>query len=219
MQQAATHVIERGEWHLQCFENLRLEPRLLMQPDHQIGEQHQLRAGHRVGRFQCGRVVRERPPKIVLAFGRVTRSQAGQKHGQFIGGDHSVPAERQEARELARDFFIDLAIATGDGIAGARQRPGCHDPERSCAFRLRMFHRVDEDTAPQSVDPVDEPGLAPQAPLDHIKHILAADGLPRLPRRPHGERAPVRPPAGTGRKTHREAVIVIRDPEIAKDRV
>jgi len=51
------------------------------------------------------------------------------------------------------------------------------------------------------------------------EQVLAADGATGLPRRPGGERAPVRAIAGASRDGRGEARVAVRDLEVADGRV
>ncbi len=126
MQQAAFQVGRFVDRRIHGRQDLRLQPRLFVEADLQIGQQQQLGAGRVVGCLQRFAIMTERLPQIALASRWFTGEQAVKIGRYRCAGRGPIGEERQKAGKLEANFGKHLAVPLSHGPArpGRTPRPG-----------------------------------------------------------------------------------------------
>jgi len=222
LDQAARELLGIDKRGVERFRNFRLQARLLVKPDFDVGQQQEL--GARLGVAFEERLIDtgESLAQVALTVGRVAGTQFVAEASDLADVKrHVVQACREKAGKLVPDLLEHLLVAPAhrvtraidhrggvqhipDGflnLAGVALRAdalrGCGDVPGGLRRRRRRVKRI----------------------FQRPREILFANRLPGLPGGPGRERAPVRAGAGSLRERRRQLVVALRDLQVADHRI
>ena len=222
VQQVLAQLILGDAGDVERLAYLGLQAHLLVQADLEVGQHDQLRSPLGIRLEELPLVAHEGLPQVLLAVGRRAGPQSGEEAPERGRVRPELrPALLQVARELQPDLVEDLAVPAGNGVACQLERV-----ERRVQFRdhpaetgVALEQPAANERPPHRRDRMQQLGVAAELALQLVEEILAADGLPRLPRRPGCERAPVRAAVAAARHRRRQPRIALGDLEVADDRI
>ena len=222
-QQTASQLSRVVDGCVQRRDDFRLQSRLLVKPDLQVGEQQQLGPGFLVWLIQNLMIVRESSAQPALPLGRFTGSQAGAESRQLLVVWLTSIERSQETRKLVADLLEHLVVAACHRIAaplkgrrgidglpqrcrGARDTP-CALPGKLCPVSSHLPNSLLRSA--RVVDQI----------LQRADQIFLSDALSSLLGCPRGHRAPIGALAHQSGHCYGQLVIALSDSEIAHHRI
>ena len=198
--------------------DLRLEARLLVEPDLEVRQHRQLHASPLVPHLGEAVVAGERLAQKPLTVRWLPRLQAVEKALQSRSVAGRALAE--VAGELEPDLGEHLPVAARDRVRGELEgvERRVQLAGQAAQARLGVEQPAAEQSAPERPDRVPQPRPLPQLPAEPVAEILAADRPSRRTRRPRRVRAPVRARAASLRERRGEQRVAVRDLEVADGR-
>jgi hypothetical protein len=202
--------------------DLRLQPRLLVQPDLEVRQHDPLCASRRVLLEALALVAGERLAQVALAIGRLAGGEAIQEQLECrrVCGHRRVGV-LQVAREVNADLGEDLAVAVGHGVACALEgvKRGVQVGGQAPQPRLALEEPPADQPPPKRRERMRKLRIAAELALKLVDEVLAPDRGTRLPRGPGRIRAPIRARGRARRHRCRQLRVALGDLEVADHRV